>query len=83
MGAEQHRAQPELDRFLRDMLDVLPETLRFFLIKNHRGIVRCPSHKNFDRYCVVPDLHFAMRDPIKIQGTISDPDKVHNDVLSG
>lgn len=69
--------EPELNRFLRDVLHVFPKLLRFFFVQDHRSIIRRPGHINFHGYGVMPDLHFAMRNSIKVQCAITDPNKMH------
>ncbi len=39
-GGRRRWTQPELNRLLYNILNVLPELLRFFFVKDYRGIVR-------------------------------------------
>ena len=65
------------NRLFRNVLNVLPELLRFFFVQDDRSIIRRPRHKNLYGYRVMPDLHFTMRDAVKVQRAISDPEKMH------
>lgn len=66
MSQRQGGARAGSDRLFSDILNILPEFFGFFLIQHYRGVIRGPGHVYFDRYGVLPDLHFAMGDAIKI-----------------
>lgn len=76
-GAAKQRCNG-LDRFLRDVLHVLPEQRRFVFVQNHRSIIRSASHKYLDGNRIVPGLNFTMRNQVQVDGAISDTDKMHS-----
>ena len=67
-----------LHRFFSDVLNIFPEFFGFFIIQYQRGVIRGPSHINFYGYRILPDLHFAMGDAIKIQCAVTDSNEVHS-----
>lgn len=66
-----------LDRLLRDVLYILPELLRFVLVEDQRGVVRRPGHKQLHGNRIMPDLNFTMGDEVKVDGSVSNTDKMH------
>ncbi len=63
---EGRQASSGLHGLFSDILNILPEFFGFFLIQHHRGVIRGPCHVYLYRYGILPDLHFAMSDAIKI-----------------
>lgn len=65
-------------RLFSDIFNIFPEFFGFCLIQHHWGVICGPGHVYLYRYGILPDLHFAMSDAIKIERTVPDSNKVHD-----